>query len=118
MPYSNPIMKDSHNRPRYYKRDGTPIESLEEWGNLMEDSNYKIVKQTTIGKVLISTVWLGLDHNFLLKGPPMIFETMVFKGSLDGEQERYETEEQAKTGHEEMIKRVKGEPNANPPQAS
>lgn len=54
----------------------------------------------------ISTVFLGFDHGFM-DGPPMLFETMVFGGELDGEVERYATKAQAKRGHEKMVQRVK-----------
>lgn len=39
--------------------------------------------------VLVSTVFLEIDHSFL--GPPLLFETMVFRGRCDGYQRRYHT---------------------------
>lgn len=78
---------------------------LMEWGKWFETAN-RIIRQTNIGKVKISTVFLGLDHRFG-DGPPLLFETMVFGGELDQEQERYSTWDEAEAGHEEMVKRVK-----------
>jgi hypothetical protein len=49
---------------------------------------------------------LGLDHNFSENGPPILYETMVFGGALDGEQDRYCTREEAVSGHALMVKRV------------
>lgn len=49
----------------------------------------------------VSTVFLGLDHNWLRDGPPVVFETMVFP-----ECEvcvRYSTWEQAAAGHDEVV---------------
>jgi hypothetical protein len=37
-------------------------------------------------------------------GPPLIFETMVFGGSKDGEMDRYSTKEEAEKGHEAMVR--------------
>jgi len=57
-----------------------------------------------IGEVKVSTVFLGLDHGF--GGKSLWFETMVFGGKLDQEQARYETWDEAVTGHKAMVKRV------------
>lgn len=69
----------------WYDREGKPIDMMT-WGRLMENREY-----ATIGKleedrddgthILISTVWIGLDHNWG-EGPPLIFETMIFLHSL------------------------------------
>ena len=61
-----------------------------------------------IGKSHVSTVFLGLDHNFSKKGPALVWETMVFGGELDQEQDRCSgSREQAEAMHERMVKRVK-----------
>jgi len=74
----------------------------------LRDPKYKIVKQTILpNKKWVSTVWIGLDHNFSPSGKPLIFETMVFpkKGDFsDLDCERYSTEAQAKKGHEKVCK--------------
>ena len=49
--------------------------------------------------VLVSTVFLGLDHNYHLSGPPILWETMILGGPLDGYQERYASRELALVGH-------------------
>jgi hypothetical protein len=90
----------------YYDRAGKPI-AAEEWGPLFQDPKYKILKQTYLNAedVFISTVWLGMDHAFG-RGPPLIFETMVFKGQGVGEAldcKRYSTEAEALHGHDETI---------------
>jgi len=56
----------------------------------------------------VSTVFLGLDHGFA--GPtelPILFETLVFGGTLDGETKRCCTWPQAEKQHAEMVRRVK-----------
>ena len=57
-------------------------------------------------RVRVSTVFLGIDHGFFSEGPPILWETMVFGGPLDGEQERYTSREAAFQGHQLMCQRV------------
>ena len=99
-------------RPRYFILKGhepVPVASVEEWARKFEINPQRIVARDTIGNVRVSTVFLGIDHNFLGDGPPLIFETMVFGASaLDGEQDRYSTWDEAEAGHAAMVARVKG----------
>lgn len=101
--------------PDYYDRDGLPI-SLELWTHLFQDNSYIRVISTELhlgpsNRALISTIWLGLDHNFYRfmnlteDPPPHIFETMIFHkaGHLNEEQYRYSTEEEAITHHAELV---------------
>lgn len=58
------------------------------------------------GDLRVSTVRLSADHGF--GGKPLWYETMVFPmdswGDLDCQ--RYETEEEARAGHDAMVLRV------------
>lgn len=95
---------------RYFDKDGSPLTALE-WSKKLESIEYKRIAATDLpnGK-LVSTVWLGLNHNFI-DGPPLIFETMVFpaKGEADkrdwGELdcEHYSTLAEAEAGHKAMV---------------
>lgn len=58
------------------------------------------------GKINVSTVFLGLDHNFDDNGPPLVFETMIFGGIHDQYQDRYSTIEEALAGHETAVQLV------------
>lgn len=80
--------------------------SFAEWGRFFGKPANRRVEETQIGNVRISTVFLGIDHNFSGAGPPVLFETMVFGGPLGGEQRRYCTWTEAKRGHKRMIGRV------------
>jgi len=62
--------------------------------------------RTHYARIMVSTVFLGLDHRWD-SGPPLLFESMCFNGPLDEAQERYTTWEQAKKGHSEMVEAVK-----------
>ena len=70
----------------------------------------KVVDKTRIGEMEVSTVFLGLNHNFTMQGPPILFETMVF-GQPDDDEicERYETWDEAQKGHDEIVARLKKE---------
>ncbi len=90
-----------------FDKEGKPI-NLMEWAKLCEDPTYRRIEKTTLsnGK-WISTVWLGLNHNYG-RGKPLIFETMVFLNKEDfGEidMERYSTLKEAQRGHKRMIKK-------------
>ncbi len=108
----------------YYDRKGQPLD-LMEWARLHEDRDYMIVAQHWIRGWMVSTVWLGLNHNWIGSGPPVIFETMVFPpGDEAGEHgtmseeycERYSTEEAAQAGHDRALSWVReklGDDSAN-----
>jgi hypothetical protein len=88
----------------YYDRQGRPI-SLEEYCRTFTPDRSPVAR-TTVGHVTVSTVWLGLDHQFG-DGPPLIFETMVFGAELDEHQWRYATEGEALLGHQVAVAEVK-----------
>ncbi len=89
---------------RYYDKDGQVIDGLLVWARRFEDNDYKRVAQDKLadGDIVISTVWLGLDHSWGV-GPPLIFETMIFGGPDDQWQDRYTTLEQAQAGHKRVV---------------
>lgn len=60
-------------------------------------------------KVRVSTVFLGLDLSFSSSrpDPPLLFETRIFGGPLDGEMMRYATRDAAVLGHQVMCAKVK-----------
>lgn len=81
--------------------------SFGEWGQWFEDkNNSRKVNKTQLGNVVISTVFLGLNHNFSGIGAPILFETLVFGGAFDQSMERYRTWAEAEAGHEEMVMKV------------
>lgn len=80
--------------------------SIKEWGEAYKDDTHRRVAFTKIGEIEVSTVFLGINYAFDDR-PPLLFETMVFGGPLDQEQERYSTWEQAEIGHRFMCKKVR-----------
>ena len=83
-----------------------PVENLMEWAAGFGQDNNRIANDD-VGSVHVSTVFLGLDHNYLREGPPVLFETMVFGGKHDGDMRRYATYEDAERGHKETLTEVK-----------
>ena len=104
---------------RYYNMAGERI-SLEEWARLFEDTSSRVLARTDLpGGAWVSTVLLGLDHNFSETGPPIIFESMVFgpEDMTDLDCQRYATKEQAQAGHDELVTRWTGwTPGDDPPE--
>ena len=89
-----------------YILDGkTPVKiaDIVKWAVWFEMSHHKrIVKQTEVGDVGVSTVFLGVDHNWSDKGDPVLFETMVF-GVEDEMQHRYTSWADALLGHDIIV---------------
>ena len=82
-----------------------PAGNLVEWARWFDDPSSNRTVGNWQGKrgSSVSTVFLGLDHNFGGDGPPLLFETMVFGGLFDDEQKRYATYEEAEKGHLLMV---------------
>ena len=89
-----------------YDKEGNQITQAEFTKLRYGTPEYKLIARTTLSdNTWISTVWLGMNHQYG-DGPPLIFETMVFTSeeNLDEQDiERYATLEEAKKGHEVMI---------------
>lgn len=82
-----------------------PCPNVLKWARWFETANRHVAKtQTNNGEV--STVFLGINHNWLPNGPPILFETMVFGGIFDKDCERYSTWEEAEEGHKRKVKYV------------
>lgn len=97
----NYILKDDHTV--------VPCNDLLLWASWFETAE-RSVGNTQINKIRISTVFLGIDHNFGDGDPtPVLFETMIFGGEHDDYQERYTTWDAAIAGHKKAIAKVKAD---------
>jgi hypothetical protein len=89
------------------------------WGRFFEDIDNRRVALTYTKTHFISTVFLGINHQFG-KGPPILFETMSFERTSrrveepdgtsrdyfpDAECHRYSSWEDAMNGHKAMVRR-------------
>lgn len=93
----------------YYILDGkTPVEasSIHQWAIWFESADRVVRKTAVNGDVEISTVFLGLGHQFG-DGSPLLFETLVLGGELDGDMWHYSTWHEAEEGHNEVVTRCR-----------
>ena len=63
----------------------------------------------TFEEIVVSTVFLGIDHQINDNAPPLIFETQIFVDgqSIDNEEVRYSTYREARLGHYLKVDRIK-----------
>ena len=82
---------------------GEPVkcDGLMEWARWFEsDFDKRRVARTELpGGVTVSTVFLGIDHNWGSGGMPVLYETMIFGGRHDECQWRCSTREEALERH-------------------
>lgn len=104
----------------YIEKGGVPV-PVDDPVEAMRDSAPHAVAKTDLGHVFVSTVFIGIDHNFGDYGPPILYETMVFPGKdgrvtdyIDLDCSRYATREAAKAGHEEMCATWRDRPVPTP----
>jgi len=93
-----------HTSRYYILIDGEPVQcpDLLAWAEWFERSD-RTLARTTIGPSEVSTIFLGLDHDFAGFGPPVLWETMIFGGPLAGEQKRYTSATAARAGHDHYV---------------
>jgi hypothetical protein len=96
-------------RPQYYRLVGrlpVPCTTIMEWGQAYEQSDNRRVRSTWIGggRLWVSTVFMGIDHNFHDEGPPILFETMMFDEEMDDQRTmRCATWDEAEMQHQVMV---------------
>jgi hypothetical protein len=96
---SNWYILDNNNKP-------IPASITEAADWLEESSDRRTVKRDEIGDILVSTVFLGLDHSWTPGGKPVLWETMIFGGEHNQYQERYTSHKDALEGHEKALELV------------
>lgn len=98
----------------YPDENGEPVlvteDNFDEYSTAWQGPNLarSVVANTVVEGVRVSTVMLPFDHNLgRFYGPdPVLWETMVFGGALDGSSQRYSTRQAAIEGHGEFVARV------------
>lgn len=95
-------------------RNGEPYAvTMDQWAGMTRSQDDWRVARDIVGPYDVSTVFLGLDHNFGLTGAPVLWETCVFgppEGSVvPGMTERYTSRADAELGHARMIARCREE---------
>ena len=96
--------------------NGNPVleHNIRKWGLWMQDGEKRRVAWDVLPSgVRVSTVFLGLDHNWG-DDPPVLWETMIFGGNQEGYQELYTSLEEAVEGHKKALELASKEvPNEN-----
>lgn len=77
------------------------------WGRFMEDQRRHIGWTQITSECHVSTVFIGIDHGLFRKGPPILFETMIFGGPLDEQQWRYASYDDAEIGHRMAVAKAR-----------
>lgn len=88
---------------KYILQGKTPVfePDVAKWAKWYETAN-RVVARTEINGSSISTVFIGLNHGFQHEDP-ILFETLIFGGKLDGDGRRYSTWEEAEKGHQKYV---------------
>lgn len=72
------------------------------WARWVETTD-RHVDRTQVAEADVSTVFLGIDHNFTSRGEPVLFETMIFGGPHSDATWRYRTWDEAAAGHARIV---------------
>lgn len=107
-----PAGYENFSRRMYYDLDGNEL-TIEQYAALGDRPQH--IGNTNTRKFHISTVWLGINHNWDREGPPLIFETMVFHcyqhtgraKRLIRSEWRWSSKEEATIGHGLISESVK-----------
>jgi hypothetical protein len=91
--------------------EGEPVacDDLHAWAQWMETNDRGVARDEPVPGVLVSTVFLGVDHAHL-GGPPVLWETMIFGFENDEYQERYTSKANALAGHAVALAIARGSP--------
>lgn len=96
---------------KYFKlvdRRAIPVADLIEWAIWFESAECQVAI-TLLDDVMVSTIFLGMDHQHG-EGDPLLFETMVFVGDgVHDRMNRYFIWEEAEVGHYEIVGAIRAE---------
>ena len=84
-----------------------PEPDVLKWARWFNTANRTIKRTTLSDGVVISTVFLGINHG--TDETPLFFETMVFGGKHDGDMYRYSLYVEAEMNHDAIVKQLEDE---------
>jgi hypothetical protein len=93
---------------RLVGHDVVQCASGREWADWYETSESRIVARDEFDGFLISTIFVGIEQE-ISKGPPLLFETMIFRHGAETENRgRYATWAAAEHGHAAAVTWARG----------
>ena len=103
---------------RYFiLNDGNIIEEpdYETWAQWYESTYDKIssIAVTETEQGTVETRFIAMSMSLNRQAPPLLFETKVTGGWLDGRVDRYSTLDEARSGHEAWVQKVRQEEKEN-----
>jgi len=111
-------MNPQPGRPSYYILVGhepVPVDGADVlvWAEAMERSGWRKVADTRwkVPDVHVSTVFLGIDHDYSGRGAPVLFETMIFAPGIpeiDEDQRRFVHWDSALAHHRATVAELAG----------
>ncbi|MBI4209522.1 MAG: hypothetical protein HY538_07445 [Deltaproteobacteria bacterium] len=78
-----------------------PCQNLSQWLEFLGSERH--LQKTKIGNTLISTVFVGISQ----EETPLLFETTVFDGNLTLQSQKWETWDEAITGHQRAVQEIR-----------
>ena len=98
-------------RQTYYIITSGRIEAVEDvkaWAIWREYADEQCrVAYDALNDIVISTVFLGIDHSASEEGEPLLYETIFIRGYDGTVERRYATREEAEAGHAELVRAVR-----------
>src|SRR5262245_16445028 len=88
-------------------RTPVPADDVLAWARWFERADCQVAR-TAVDTAVVTTDFLGVDHQQIPGGEPLLFETTVFGGRHAGYQRRYSTWSEAEAGHRAAVALVAG----------
>jgi hypothetical protein len=88
----------------YILVDGQPVRvDWTVWGPWFENPDNRRVRETEVGEVVVSTIFVGVDTHHRRQGPPQLWETIVFAPGRSDYKERHSSHEDALGRHDALV---------------
>ena len=84
------------------ERKEAVLTDIATWSKWLETAN-RTLKITDMSKIIVSTVFLGMEYDHSLGDELLLFGTLVLGGNMDGYLVRYATWDEAIEGHHEVV---------------
>jgi hypothetical protein len=85
-----------------------PVDDVDAWIEAVRDldechPNWRTLALTDLGEATVSTLFLAADARRVKKGPPALYQTVVFGGRHDGQSTNWPGRAAALAGHRDIV---------------